>query len=537
MAYRLMLVDDEADIREGMKRIVDWEQYGFELIGEADNGMDALLVAEQMRPDLVITDIRMHFMDGLEMIEKMRGFLPMTQFVVLSGYDEFQYVRKSIQMRIVDYVLKPISAREFEMVLARAKDALDQEHEKRRNTAMLNEYLQQSLPLLREQLLGSLLSGDIDDAEARDKAERYGMQLEAQSYAAAILSVTGERALRGEPLGGDAELARLAVDKIVREVLEERLDVRVFHHNGRVAVLCLLKKDQSLNTLMALLDTACSVIWDYLGVRCACGVGEPCTQLSQLPRSARQAQSALDHWALVQDASVIFINDLQPQSSDTFADERTLARLSDAIKMKQRDEIAAQVHLLIERVRAAQMSFSAYQIYMLEVWVSILRTARELQADANVLREAHGRVMEDFLRARDLGRMEEMLLALCLQISESISIGRQEFGQRIVEDAIALMNGRFCEESFAIEQVVEQLHISPSYFRALFKRETGQTFHQSLTALRMSRAMELLRTTDLKTAHIAEQIGLGEPSYFSYSFKKYFGVSPSQVRKDAVSKE
>ena len=135
MLYRLMLVDDEPEIREGMKEIVDWEACGFQLVSEADNGLDALMLAEQTRPDLVITDVRMRFMDGLEMVERMQTFLPMTQYIVVSGYDEFEYTRKSIQIRISDYVLKPICASEFVEVLSRAKRALDDASAAQQRTA------------------------------------------------------------------------------------------------------------------------------------------------------------------------------------------------------------------------------------------------------------------------------------------------------------------------------------------------------------------------------------------------------------------
>ncbi len=530
MLYRLMLVDDEPEIRQGMKEIVDWEACGFQLVAEADNGLDALPLAEQSRPDLVITDVRMHFMDGLEMVERMRAFLPMAQFVVVSGYDEFEYTRKSIQIRIADYVLKPISAAEFTAVLGRAKRTLDEEHQKRNSVQVMNRIFSDSLPILRQQLLYSLMSGGMDEVSVRAAAARYGLNLDADRYAVAVLRIApgGENAL-----AGDEELVRLAVDRIVREVLGERVACHVFSYNGRVSVLTMLREEQSMSELLALMDTATAVVRDYLGTSVTAGVGEPCQQLSGIPESAAQAMAALNHWALVDESQVIYIRDLKPRDGAHLAMEpQALKQLSSAIRTRQRAEVAQCVHALIGRVRGAQISFSEYQAYMLEVLMAVIQTAREMQVELDVTRGASGSLVQDFLEARELDGAEEMLLSLCASIMDAIGAGRRESGKRIVQQAQEYISQRVDEASLSIERVCEELKVSPTYFRAVFKRETGQTFHQYLNGLRMSRAMELLRTTALKTTEVAQQSGLGEASYFSYAFKKHFGVSPSQVRKE-----
>jgi two-component system, response regulator YesN len=530
MLYRLMLVDDEPEIREGMKEIVDWEACGVRLVAEADNGLDALQLAEQTRPDLVITDVRMHFMDGLEMVQRMRAFLPMTQFVVVSGYDEFEYTRKSIQIKIADYVLKPISAAEYIKVLARAKHALDEEHARHNSVQVMNRIFSDSLPILRQQLLYSLMSGGMDEVSVRAAAARYDLDLDADRYVVALFRIAsgGDNAL-----AGDEELVRLAVDRIVREVLSSRVACHVFNYNGQLAVLTMLRKEQSMSELLALMDTAATVVRDYLGASVTAGVGEPCQQLSSIPESATQAMAALNHWALVDDSQVIYIRDLKPRNDAHLAvDPMALSLLSSAIRTRLKAEIAQCVQALIDRLRGKKISFSEYQTYMLEALMAVIQTARDMQVELNVTRSAPGSLVQDFLEARDLDDAGELLLSLCLSVADAIGAGRRERGMRIAQQAQDYIAQRAGDSSLSIERVCEELKVSPAYFRALFKRETGQTFHQYLTVLRMNRAMEFLRTTSLKTAEVAQQNGLGEASYFSYAFKKHFGVSPSQVRKE-----
>ena len=525
-----MLVDDEPEIREGMKEIVDWEACGFRLVAEADNGLDALQLAEQTRPDLVITDVRMHFMDGLEMVERMRAFLPMAQFVVVSGYDEFEYTRKSIQIKIADYVLKPISAAEFTRVLERAKRALDEEHAKRNSVQVMNRIFSDSLPILRQQLLNSLLSGGMDELSVRAAAARYNLDLEADRYAVAFLRISS---CSDNALAGDEELVRLAVDRIVREVLGERVACHVFSHNGQLAILTMLRQGQSMSELLQLMDTAATVVRDYLGASVTIGVGEPREDLSSIPESAAQAAAALNHWALVDDSQVIYIRDLKTRSEARLAvDPQALTTLTGAIRSRQKADIARSVRSLIDRLHGEKIPFSEYQAYMLEALMAVIQTARDMQVELNVTRGASGSLIQDFLEARDLESAGEMLHSLCLSVADAIGAGRREGGMRIARQAQEFIAQRAGDTFLTIERVCEELKVSPAYFRALFKRETGQTFHQYLTGLRMSRAMELLRTTNLKTAEVALMSGLGEASYFSYAFKKHFGVSPSQVRKE-----
>lgn len=525
-----MLVDDEPEIREGMKEIINWEASGFQLVAEADNGLDALQLAEQTRPDLVITDVRMNFLDGLEMVERMRAFLPMAQFIVLSGYDEFEYTRKSIQIKVTDYVLKPVSSAEFTTVLERAKRALDEEHMKHNSVQVMNRIFSDSLPILREQLLCSLMTEGMDEVGMRSSAARYGLELDADQYVVAALRISQGG---GNALAGDEELVRLAVERIVREVLTGRFSCHVFNFNGRVTVLTLLKAEQSMSELLALLETVTTVVRDILGVSVTAGVGEPCGQLSGIPESAAQALAAFDHWAFLDDSQVIYIRDLKPWNGARITmDPQTLSQLSAAIRARQKPEIERSVHALVGRLRGAQIPFSVYQTYMLEALMAVIHTARDMQVEMDISRGTSESWIRDFLEARELDEAEEMLILLCIRVGDAIGALRRESGQRIAQQALDFIDQHLSEPSLSIERVCEELKVSPAYFRTLIKRETGQTFHQYLTAHRMNRAMELLRIKDLKTAEIAQRCGLGEASYFSYSFKKYFGVSPSQVRKD-----
>ena len=160
--YKVLLVDDEEDIRVGISRKMDWSGLGFELVGEAENGRDALELAESVQPDVVLTDIKMPFMDGLELCSILTKRLPGSKFVVFSGFDDFEYAKQAVRMNVSEYILKPINAAELSAVLQKLKEQLDTERTERQNQETLRERYEESLPVLRSLFLSRLLEGRVD---------------------------------------------------------------------------------------------------------------------------------------------------------------------------------------------------------------------------------------------------------------------------------------------------------------------------------------------------------------------------------------
>ena len=534
--YRLMLVDDEPEIRDGLLEIINWEREGFLVVGCAENGLEALQVAQAVSPDLVVTDIRMPFMDGLEMARRMRQMLPTVQFVVLSGYDEFDYARQAIQIQIKDYVLKPISSDEFVQVLRRVKSHMDEDFAQRSDVKTLREHFKSSLPILRELLLTSLLNGSILTGEAMNSALRYELTIASPRYAVALLRLGGS--LHGktdQDLSRDPELMRFAVMNIVEEVIKAQALCHVFHYNGLIAVLFLLREEayQPISQVMDALETAQQTVRRYLDCLIAIGVSNPCAHLHQLHHAAVQAASALDQSALLEDSQVLSIADVEPGSARQLAaEEITLRALSNSIKLGNTQEAEDLIHQLMEEARRSKAAFRDYQVYLLEVFLAIIRTGRDLEVEWAEAGEGTGPSLENMLKSRDLEETEAMLCSLCRRLTGSIRDTRLESGKLLTRQAVEYVNNSFMKSDVTLEKVCRHLHISAAYFSTLFKRETKKTFHQYLTELRMDKAMTLLTGSDMKTADIAQRVGLSDPSYFSYSFKKHFGISPSQARRN-----
>lgn len=190
MQYTVLLVDDEEEIREGIIRKIDWEKYGFRIAGSAGNGKDALEIAESIQPDVVMTDIMMPFMDGLELGEQIARMNPEVKLLIFSGADEFEYAQKALRIQAVEYILKPINAEELRDTLVKIKDTLDKEYEAKRNLETLREHYIDSIPVIREQTMAALVEGRLDRKQLEKKCGIAQIDLEAWGYTVGLTVVS-----------------------------------------------------------------------------------------------------------------------------------------------------------------------------------------------------------------------------------------------------------------------------------------------------------------------------------------------------------
>ena len=260
--YRVLLVDDEEDIREGISRKMDWLGLGFSLVGEAANGQDALELAESLRPDVILTDIKMPFMDGLELCRILTDRLPAARFVVFSGFDAFEYAKQAIQMNVVEYILKPINADELSAVLRRLKDQLDRERAERRNVELLRSRYTENLPVLRELFYANLLDGHIEPGTERERAARLDIDLQGEEWAVGLAYIGSDRR--------DA-LSTLSVQKLLEESLTADR-CRLTLYNDWVAVIVSLTESFTIYDLIRVLDRVCTLAASYLGLTLTVGV-------------------------------------------------------------------------------------------------------------------------------------------------------------------------------------------------------------------------------------------------------------------------
>jgi len=531
--YRVLLVDDEEEIRTGISVLGAAFQAKYRAEnGETEcprSGEEALELAEQLRPDMVLTDIKMPFMDGLELCRRLRQSLPAAKLVVFSGFDDFEYARQAVGMGVSEYILKPINASELSEVLNRLKNQLDSQRLERRNMESLRRRYEESLPVLRELFYTRLLSGQLCPDQVQERAARYEIELPPGMWTAALVHAD----LSGGGEGADRdELVLLSVQSFLEEHFKlDGCAARVVLFGDTAALLVRLSGEDKLYPMLEELERLSLLSQSYLGIPLAAGVGAPCQGAEELHRSVVGARSALDYRALMGGGPIIYIGDLEPQNAAAISfEEEDQRQLSAAIKLGSPEQVEQVIQELMERLRQTGLSLSKCHLFLLEVVTCLVRLTRSggVAVEEVFGKDFTGAVsISDFSSLDGLGRwLEER----CLKLHALLGKQRTDSAWRMVEQAKDYIAGHYADEKLSVERLCSHIHLSPTYFSTLFKREVGMSFTAYVTQVRMDEAVRLLRDTDEKTYRVAQQTGYSDPNYFSYVFKRQFGLSPSKFR-------
>lgn len=528
--YRILLVDDEDEIREGIACRINWEAIGFTLIETSPNGLDALEKAERLRPDVVMTDIRMPYMNGLEFGEKLRTFLPSVRLIFISGYDDFELAQGAIKLHASGYILKPVRCAELTEILTKVKEQMDEELANRRDLERLRKKYEESLPLLREQFLIGIIEGRFPKDRIRAQAASLHIELEADGGAVALLSGNdcGDKI---PVLQGQKMLLPIFLQRTAREVLAHYCQFMDFIYSDCVVVIARLDQNIGIEPLLKGMNEVHRVCRNVLEEKVIAGISTMSTDFYGLKYSYREAQSALAYSSMAGGLQAVYIADVEPDTSVWAEfDESDKMQIINAIKLSGEKEISENIHSLFSRFDTAVLPLGQYQIFLIGLLSFVMKLVQRYDLDDIYIFGMEPNFHDIFEKYSAPEAMERLCTEICVRINGEIRQERVNTIKTIVSSAQQFIRENYSNPKLSVEVLCAFLHISPSYFSSTFKRETGVSFVCYLTDLRLKKAADLLKSTDDKASVIAGKVGFNEQYYFSYLFKKHFGVTPYQYR-------
>lgn len=529
--YKVLLVDDEEEVRQAIAKKLNWEELGFQVVGEAGNGEEALEIAELLQPDVIMTDIKMPFMDGLTFCKRAKQMLPGVRVAVFSGFDEFEYAKEAIRLEVEEYILKPIDAKELAGVFERLRASLDKEVAERQDTQRLRRFYDENLPAMRQQLLIALLEGRLEPDMLRQRMEEYSVELSAEGYCVAVARYEEQSTLDGRETG-NAPFLSISLRQMISERLVNLLDVRMVPAlDNQVLLLFLLRAGQTAQQVVAALNQLFLPAKRLLGLHLSIGVGKQYPRLEGAAVSCAEAKNALEYQMLVGSGQCVYIGDIEPGSNEV-APEGILyvEEIIRQIKVGSEEELFAAVQVLVQHFRQAGLNMQQYQIFLLEISAELLKIIKAYKLDAEDPQLSQSLLEKPAKQFADLEEMGRWLFEYCDLLRNRIRRDRKDTTKTMIAHAKEYLAEHFAESDLSIETVSSELNVSPAYFSTIFKKETGMNFVSYLTNLRVEKALEYLNTTDEKAYIIAEKIGYQDPNYFSYVFKKRVGISPSKYR-------
>lgn len=533
--YNVLLVDDEADVLIAMKNKIDWESLGFCLAGTAENGQEALEMADQLHIDVVMTDIKMPYMDGLTLCRRLKENYRNMKVVIYSGFDDFEFAREAVHLEAEEYLLKPISAKDIENVFSRVKEKLDQEYKEYRNLNRLSDYYRKSLPAMREQLMLGILEGRITGERAKAIMETYEMQVEAPFY---VVSTLYADANAKDNSGQTSQFLTLPLKDMIQDYLHDKMKFFSTVFLDQVIVTFMLDKEKDVEKVLYHLDQICKMGIRVLKVSVTASVGQVCTQIDLLHTSYQEAVSAMEYRTILGSGQVLYINDVEPSSKeDVFVTEHDFQNLVHAVKLGDQNETNAAITEFMNDIRKESISPGQYQLIFMELISELMKIGRAYKLQPNQIFGEHAGSWQELYKYISVDELESWLQEVCTNLRNTLHHERKDSAARLAEQAKTYIKEHYKENDFSAESLCRHLNVSTAYFSTIFKREVGMSFVAYLTKVRLEHAVELLRTTEDKTYIIAAQVGYTEPNYFSYVFKKQYGISPSRYRANMFSQE
>ena len=531
--YKIMLVDDEEEVRKNIIRKIDWADAGFEVIGDAENGKDALEKIEQNEPDVVLTDIRMPYMDGLTMAEVIRQTYPSIKVVIFSGYDEFEYAKKAIKLNVIEYILKPVNVEELTAILKKMKKNLDEEIEQKRNVSLLRESYIKNLPTIREHFLNDMIHGGMDQETISAKLKEYDIDIDhARRWVAAVIHLEPDGKVdKAVSLHQERELIPISVQKLIEEKLEGKYRFTMFHSTFETVLIAAVDEHNTKTGLVALLGDICKETKKILEVSVTIGVGESCSTLTEAGRSFHSALNALGYRAITGTGGLIYIRDVEPGGHEKLQfDSRLEAELIAAVKFGPEEKIRTTVDTVVGRMMETRVHYRQYQAYLLAVINALTQLSQQYDLQVEFTLTGERDYLDLLGKVENTELIRKCLSEMALKMHLAMVEERSNTAKNVIRDAKQYIRENYRDPDLSVEKLCRHLHMSPAYFSTMFKRETGQAYIAYLTDVRLNKAVELLMTTEDKTYIIAEKVGYPEQNYFSYVFKKKFGISPTKYR-------
>ena len=532
--YRIILVDDEEEVRKGIIKKIDWEKAGFAMVGDAENGEEALEKIEQLDPDVVMTDIRMPYMDGLMLTERIRQKYPSIKVLIFSGFDDFEYAQQAIKLNVTEYILKPVNVEELTEILDRVRANLDEEIEQRRNVRLLRESYQKSLPILRELYLSDMVRGNVGEKTLETRLREFEVDiLGADKWVAAVIDFEDGEMPAGKLLSlhREKELIPISVKQLTEDYLRSYCRCTIFSTVSGIVVIAALDSPNTLTSFIDLMGDVCKESRRILEVTITIGIGRSCSSLEIIGKSYQAAVDALGYKAIVGAGHTIYINDVEPVSRGKLQFEsRDEAELAAAIKFGPEERIREAARAIVDKMGDARVHVRQYQAYMLSVVNCLTRLMQQHDLDlSEVLSEGqdYSRLLEHLQRPEDF---YVWITQAAFRMHAVMDQARDNTAKQMIAEAQKYIQDNYQNPDLSVEMLCRHLHLSPAYFSTIFKKETGQAYIAYLTEIRLNKAVELLRETGDKTYVIAAKVGYPEQNYFSYVFKKRYGVSPTKFR-------
>lgn len=537
--YKILIVEDEAIIRDSIARYIDKSEPDFEVIGKAENGLKALEVFEHELPDVVVTDVLMPNMNGIEFIRKVREKNKDIKIVIISGHDEFAFVQTAMSLNVTDYLLKPFLPEKLVATLNKVKTAIDNQRNFYKNMDNLQKRLDESMPIVRERFYNDLVSDVLYMEEIRHKCNFLDIDVYAEFYTVAIIKLKNHNVASANEFQKEEKIQFFLMDT-VGQLFDQQIKTFVFcittNQIGIIICGSYDYKYQFSRYINRSLTKLMNSMANYYDVLIYASVGKLYEDISKLPQAYNEAKEAMAYSFVREANSVINYDDIFLDGAKNYVNPSSLIKdiILNAKIEKEADAIYKIKELFQYYVENGIMEQNFIKTDVIDIIIALQRYVEESKGNSYFLYKYNISPYEQIQRVDTMYELRNLLESFIGLTIQEISVIREGHSYNIIEKLKSITALNISNEEFNLDCAASMLYISPNYLRQLFKEQTGQTFLEYLTAERMKKAAELIENHAISISDISEKVGYCSQSYFSKCFKKYFCVAPSEYRKEQM---
>lgn len=530
---KILIVDDEELIREGIARKIERLMPHADIVGKAENAKEAMELISLNLPDIVITDIRMPEMDGLQFINEVKSKNNNIDFIIISGFDNFEYARNAIKLGVSEYLLKPVNNDEL-------KNAISNLEKKTADKRQQNEYMKQleskiynSLFFLKSKYLNDLIYCDFDAKNILKSLEYVEIGFTNKFYTVITVILYNLDKLPQFHDKKEAYLAKFGVQNIAEEILSEAGKAFAFENlkkeNQVVIIVNHNTPDES--TLLRLCRKMQDSLSELLQLKSSIGIGKTYKDINCVHNSYIESYRAPLQSGLLGNNSVISINEISDnQPSALFLSDNDKMLLRSSISSHDTNKAIEIISCLFESFEQQHIPYYDIKTLLIDMSIMLIKIIKENGGDWNIIFK-EDIFQEDFIsHFTKLNEVKEWMEKCVRSVCSYLSGQEKSDGKKIINEVQGYINNYYYLD-INLTELAKKYFINPSYLSQLFKSETGVKFIDYVTNVRIEKAKELSSKTSLKLYQIAEMVGYNDFRHFSATFSKYTGLTPSKFRE------
>ena len=496
---KVMLVDDENLIVEGLKNIIEWDELGLEVVVTANDGEEAIQKFKENPVDIVVTDINMPRVTGLELLKSLKEINDNVRFIVLSGYDTFSYAKKAIELGVKSYLLKPVDEEELEKTLKSIVDDISNGKKREQNL------------IIKNGKIIDFINSKINVEELIEFASIMKLRFDTQAYRVATI------------LPGTTNADRVIA--CIKANILSSFEI-VPSHDGSIILINSLENYTSDQGIREFYEIIKDTVKDELKSEIFISVGSMVTEFKDIPKSYRKSRNAKKYVLVEGYDKVIFSDDIDATDFESIDFKKEIESINKLVIEKNRDAVAEYMLNVFEN-----KSLTPKHIYDFSIKVVILieDILREFNLENKYGRESLSNAIVDLCSEDTRENIEKFLITELEELIKVISDNVQVYSP-VVQQVVKVINEEYKEE-LSLKTLAAKYRINSSYLGQIFSKEVGVSFSEYLNKIKNTKAKELILNTNMKINNIAKEVGYTDTSYFYRKFKKYYGVCPSTLRE------